>query len=499
MAMAATFLPARRAGRRAPLKDLLDRTGAQDDTHHWPSYVGLALLALGAVLVCGFLRRWFSPSLSLTLLGLTNAICLVGAVLTIPLFHRPLIKLAALLLEPLLGVECRLAIRQLDRHRGRTALTAGVLLVAIVFAIGFGNSLLNIVRDMHDWLERVADMDFYIRAVWPDPTTLVTAAPLSESLADEIKSFDGVERVDKFNWIPARAEGRPVLVLARTYAADAASVRLQTGALQPDGSQLALDLVEGEPSAVLRGLLAGEVVLGTTFAQRSELSIGDEVSLDTRRGPQSLRIAGTTTEWTVGGMAIHMDWSTAQRLFEMNGVHNFLVKARPGAAPVLAGELKAFAQELGLLFQSYSELRVALDRQMQGFLGSIWVLMSLVFVVASMGIVNTLTMNVLEQTRELGVLRALGMKRVEVGKMIISQAIALGMISLVPGTVVGIGLALLMNVATYPIVGVPIDLSLDLPLVFGCFVVAFVIGVAAAVLPAWRAARLHVIRAIQYE
>src|SRR5207245_4043861 len=108
-------------------------------------------------------------------------------------------------------------------------------------------------------------------------------------------------------------------------------------------------------------------------------------------------------------------------------------------------------------------------------------------------------MNVLEQTRELGVLRAIAFTRGQVRKMVLSQALALGVISLVPGIGLGIGVAYLMNLATHPVIGQRVAFRLDAWFVAACFVVALVIALLAAFFPARRAARLQVIRALQYE
>ncbi len=485
MALAATYLPAHRAGRRAPLEDLLDKPAAtSEEVRRWPGYVGLGFVAVVALFMVGIVSNWLAPAVALPLLAPAMALFLVGCVLVLPLILTPSMRLAAVLLKSLLGQEGSLAIRQLTRHRTRTTLTAGVLLVAVVFAIGFGQSFRNNLRHIHDWWERVATIDFYIRGAWPDMSVHIKTAALPEALAEEIGVLDGVEQVGKFSFVTARAGGRPVVILAFTVSAD-----------RPPS----LALAEGEPLAVQRGLLQGEVVLGTALAQRLGLRVGDEVTLQTRHGPQALRIAGTASEYTGGGMALYMDWDAAKRSFDLGGVHTLLVTARTGAATDLAARLQAFCEERGLLFQSNADVRRFFDSQIEGFLGFVWILLALVFVVASLGIVNTLTMNVLEQTRELGILRALGMKRRQVGKLILAQALALTVISLVPGVLAGIGLAYFMNLATYPLVGQPVAFHVDGIHVGGCVVVALGIALLAASLPARRAARLQVVRALQYE
>ena len=136
---------------------------------------------------------------------------------------------------------------------------------------------------------------------------------------------------------------------------------------------------------------------------------------------------------------------------------------------------------------------------MAGVLGSAWVLLALVFVVASLGVTNCLTMNVLEQTRELGILRAMAMKRRQVCKMILSQALAIGVISTPPGVVLGALLGYAMTNANYVIIGMRTQYVLEPALLLGCVGMALVVAVAASLPPARRAGRLTIIRALQYE
>jgi putative ABC transport system permease protein len=485
MAVAATLTPARRAGRRAPLEDLLQKTSARsEDVRRWPGYVGLGVLLAVLLFAAGIIGHWFPAPVVLPLLAPAMAGFLVGCALAVPLILTPLSGLASLLLRPLRGAEGVLALRQLLRHRTRTGLTVGVLHLAVVFAVGFGLSFRNNMRHVNEWFARIIQTDFYVRGSWPDATMNITTPALPEAMVAEVAGQEGVERVDYISFVLARAGGRPVVALAYSFAPD---------------RPVPLPLVEGGPEAVRQGLAGGDVVLGTPLAQRLGLHAGDAVEVETRAGPRSLRIAGTASEYTGGGMAVYLEWQTARRLFDLKGVHAILVTARPGAARQLEARLKAFCAERGLLFQSNADVHEFFGRQVRGMLGFIWVLMSLVFVVASLGVVNTLTVNVLEQTRELGVLRAIGMRRAQVARLVLAQAIALAVVSLVPGVAAGVALAWLTNLATYPVVGQAVRFHWDWALIAGCFFTALAIAVGAALVPARRAARLRVVEALQYE
>jgi putative ABC transport system permease protein len=485
LAVAATFVPARRAGRRTPLQDLLQKyTTSDDGQRRWPGYIGVALVAVLASFVSALILGWVPPALSQRLLAPVTALGLVGCVLALPLILGQLTRLAARLLLPLLGLEGRLAFRQLNRHPSRTALTVGVLFTGVVTSIGFGQSLRNSIRSIYEWYEHNIPFDYMVRGVVPDSTLVVTTAPLPEELGDSLATLDGVACVDKANFIIARVQGYQVVAIPTT--------------LPPD-RPLRFALASGDPVQVRAGLSQGEVVLGTVLAHRLGREVGDWITLETRQGPQQLRIAGTTAEYTVGGMVLYMEWNQGKRLFAMQGVHVFPIMVRKDSQAATGAALKAFCDGRGLYLQSNADFRALLAHAIEGVADMFWGLVVLVFVVASLGVVNTLTMNVLEQTRELGILRAVAMTRGQVRKLILAQALALAVISLVPGVVVGIALAYLMNLGTQPLIGQPVAFHLDGWFVATCFGAALVIAVLAALLPARRAARLQVVQALQYE
>jgi putative ABC transport system permease protein len=476
----AAYWPARLASRLSPLEGLSadGRTG-ETRPRRWPGFVGLALAAATLGVALGMI----SGRLPASLAAPAMAFMLVGLVLIIPLALTPLLRASGALLRPVLGMEGSLAARQLLRHPTRTSLTVGVLFVAVTLAISMGTSMINNVRDTGEWYERTIVGDYFIRGAMPDMGTSITAA-LPEGLAGEIRALPATERVDSLRFVQGTAGGEPIIILARTFAAD---------------RPLPLDLTEGDPRQVLAGLQRGEVVIGTTLARRVGVDPGDEIAVETRQGPVAMRVAGTVTEYTGGGAALYMEWAKAKELLDIRGADVYLVAAQPGMAGELGSQLAPLAGREGVLLQSLDELHAFIDGMIGGVMGFLWLLVALVFVVASLGIINTLTMNVLEQTREFGLLRAVAMTRRQVRKLVFSQALTVGVISLAPGALAGIALAFLLNRATRSMMGAQVEFRLDPLLVVGSFVVALVIAVAAAYFPARRAARMQVVDALQYE
>ena len=135
----------------------------------------------------------------------------------------------------------------------------------------------------------------------------------------------------------------------------------------------------------------------------------------------------------------------------------------------------------------------------QGILASCWALMAMVFVVASLGITNAVTTNVLEQTRELGIMRAVAMRRLQIGKMIVYQALAMGAAALVPGAALGLLIAVSHALTMYPLTGIIMDYTFEPVVIIGCLLAALGISVLAAVPPLRRVLQMSVVGALHYE
>ena len=296
----------------------------------------------------------------------------------------------------------------------------------------------------------------------PDSCFLLTC-PLPESLADKLGALPGVERVDKIAFVPADVNGQPALVLARSFAQD-----------RPPS----LDLRRA-PTDVQRGLLRGEAVVGGALALRLGVDVGDSVQLQRAQGPVALRVAGIVTEYAADGNALYLEWHKAVSLLRVPGVDAFLVTARPESRKAFVSPLQDFCAG-NTCCSSRTKTCAASSTAYCAVSGSLWVLVALIFAVASLGVVNTLAMNVLEQVHELAVLRSLGMTRGQVRRVVQFQALLIGLASMAPGAAAGIGLAALLNRATNVAFGRQVVFAVHLPLTCGCFAAGMVITAIAA-------------------
>jgi putative ABC transport system permease protein len=474
------WVPARRAGRLSPLEGI-DGVVREDvrPSPHRLSLRGVFLSATSGAVIGACIFGWFPMEVGI----LAGVFLLIGFVLVIPAMLDGLLGLIDGASSFGTPVELRLAHRQIPRHHTRSVLTIGVLFVAASTGVAIASSVLDNMQNVKDWYQRAIVGDFFIRAMMPDMATGLSA-DLPEEIGEELRRVPGIENLDTVRFVRATAADQPTIVIVREFTADA---------------QVYFDLTQGDSQQVRSQILQGEVVIGTVLAQRTGLTLGDTISIDTRKGPHPFRIAGLANEYLVGGLAVYMERRVAKEWLGVEGVDGYIVRANREALPSVQAALQKICDKHGVLLHSSAEIRQLIDGMTAEIDACLWGILILGFVVAAFGVFNTLTMNVLEQTREFGLLRVVAMTRRQVRKTILSQAVILGGAGLAPGTLVGLALAYLINLATMPAIGHPVEFRVHLPLLVGSFVGAFAIVLAAAWLPAQRAARLDLTEALQYE
>lgn len=479
VAVAATLVPARRAGATAPLDHLTARARDDDEKNRvWPIVLGALCLLLLLAMEVGFVQGWLPG----TWIGPGMVLLMIGAILVFPVVVAPLSRCAARLLRPFARESGRIAFRQLARHRVRTSLTAGVFFVAATVAVATGLTLRGSLRDVDRWYERVLGWDHYVRASMPD-LAMLAPVTLPDEMGQDLAALEGVDHVGRIAFVAAHVNERPALVLARTFAPD-----------QP----LRIGVDRNQEDAVRERLRDGEVVLGIFLARQLGVDTGDTVTLAGAAGPATLRVAAVAAEYTVGGAALYLEWGHAQKLLGITGPHAFMVQEREKTTD-LGERLQVFCKKRGLLYQSNADLIGAGRQMQQGVVGMTWMLLTLVLLVASLGAVNTLTMNVREQTREFGLLRAIAMTRRQLGRVVGTQALALGFLGLVPGLGLGLVIGYMMNVAAETLHGQIFPFRFDPPFLIGCAALTLAVAWLAGILPARLAMRLRIFDALRYE
>lgn len=422
--------------------------------------------------------------LPLVLLPAFGVLFTVAFVMLVPIVLKTLSQVTAAVLYPFLRIEGQLASRQILRRRARATLTIGILYVAVSMAVSIGITLVNNVNEVRTWFDKTLNGDYIIRATASD---LNTNAPfqMDESLAGEFRRIDGVKNVDSLRYISVKIGDASALVCIREFT---------------DKENLPLLLNEGTMDEVRQGLAEGQAVIGTVLANKLGKKIGDTIEINVpEKGIKTVRITGIATVYQMNGMVAYMEGQKAKEIMGVSGVDTYIISAKSSALSSVGAALKNICVEQGLFLHPFAELREKLNSKLDGVIGSLWGLMGLGFVMGALGMANTLMMNVLEQTRELALLRVVAMTRRQVRKTILAQAAIIGFIGLFTGTLGGMVGSYTINLSSIPLFGHAAAYAMHPSLVLGCFGAGMAIILLAAWLPAERAARLNLLIALQYE
>ncbi|MFC5722858.1 ABC transporter permease [Streptomyces gamaensis] len=472
--MLAAWLPARGAAKVAPVEALRSAeqppSGARSRIR---GVVGLGLLALGAGLLLSLTGAKDASEENLRSAMFGCAVLVVALIVLAPLLAAQVIRLTGRLTGRF-GVTGRLARENALRDPRRTAATAATLMVSTALVAGLaviGNSTGQALdRQAADGLG--ADYVIGTRT----PTTVIDPA--------------AVRRVADTSGVRTAAAVSDSTVFV------GGGVRHISG-VEPDAVKAAMKL--DFTSGSLKDLGPGRIAVSSTVAREHGVSAGGR--LNARMGwGQDFR------QYTVVG--VYKDNPTAQDVlgdrgevqrssFKPGSVQRILVRTDGGATSrSIEGKLRTAVGNSPLV---KVQDREALVREAAGALSSLLTLMygllGIGVVISSLGIVNTLAMSVAERTREIGVLRAIGMDRAGVRRMIRLEAVTVAAF----GTLLGLAGGLFGAWAVGSLAGGAMgQYSLALPwgtLLLVCLV-SLAVGVVAAALPARRAAALSPLEAV---
>ncbi len=478
ISLVAAILPSRKASHLSPLEAMRDVLPEEiEGVQWWLTGLGVTVIGVCIIVIGLSILGWVSMIHTVWAAILT----LAGFVLLMPVALKPLSAILMFFLRPFLPVEGKLARLQLLRHRSRTTLTVGVVFIAAATGIGLANSVIDNVNDVRSWYSKAIVADFFVRATEPSMATGL-APDLPDGVGDQIKDVDGITVLDATRLGSVKTPVGVATLIARDHNSEGV----------PD-----LDVISGDPQELRERFKHGEVALGSVLAQRAKLKVGDKIMLETDKGEKGFPVAAVVNDYQSGGLTIHMERSHARLDLGYGGVSAYVIKADPNKLENVRKQLQAIADEHGLLLELSTDIRARIDRMMSGVVGSLWAMVVLGLLVSAVGVTNTLTINVLEQTRELGLLRIVAMTQAQVRKTIFSQAVILALLALIPGILAGVAVAYVINVAMMPVIGHPVHFSFQPLLLVGGLAAGLAVVALAAWFPADRAARLDLLEALR--
>ncbi len=469
---AAAVEPALRAGRISPVAALrlrLDQGAVLRARLRWLllvfAVVGLVGLLLwpGAAAGRGGLVR---PLVAFALL--------LGITLAAPFVVGPLGRLVGLAAAPFLPAEARLTRGALTRDRSRTALTVGALAVAIAVLVALAGVAGSTREAATSWLADVVPGELLLTSIRP--------VAEDEPAAAEIAALPGVAGVSPMARFSVAVGGTR---------ADAAAV---VGAdLLADGG---LTLVAGAPAQAFAALDAGgAVIVPRSVAERSGVVVGSRLAILSGTGPLELEVVAIAERTIPGaaGEAILVGWPDATGRLGVLGADAFAVRFEPGQEASARAGVEEAARSLALepasLDQAAGAIGASIDRRAILFAA----LAAVALLVAALGIVNTLAMNVLERVRELAVLRATGLTRRQAWRLVVLEATVLGFVGSLLGALAGLATgAVLIQLAG----GSGVPYQAPWAAAAAALGGGIVLAVVAALYPARLASRVEIVGAL---
>ncbi|MBL8815024.1 MAG: FtsX-like permease family protein [Planctomyces sp.] len=404
----------------------------------------------------------------------------IAALLLLPALIRPGVQVVYRVFERFCPVESLLGYQQIVDNFGRSSLTTAVMFIVTAASISIGNSILYVTHDIQTWVDSTVSSDFLLRASRPQ-IDMSAAEHVPDEVRERLSVFNGLADVDQVSFS---------LVTVREFTATMAIREFRKYEYLP------LSLIEGGNSEVRDGMMNGDVVIGTVLASKLGVHQGDSIRIRMGSIEHEFRIAGVAREYTAGGLMIMIDRAMAMELFPVDSTHVYLIRAQVGKKSETQAIAQKLAAEEGLIFQSLADIRELIQRMVAGITNGLWLILMLSFLIAAFAIVNTLTMNVIEQTRYLGMLRVIGIARGQVFRMFLMQAIALAVVAIIPGVLIGIGMSWTTSVAFEGVSDHAVQFRLDSRLVMGYPIAALTLAVLAASLPSFRAGRLRPLEAV---
>jgi len=476
--LVASLRPAFRATRVPPLAAVREGATLPKSRLAFLRLPGSILLTLLGFAALSY--SLFAPGLSTTSLlvwmGLGALMIFLGVALLAERLVRPLASALGWPAAKLGGTAGVLARENTQRNTQRTASTAAALMI--------GLALVTLVTLLAAGL--VSTFKSAVDDLWKNADYAITAqnnfSPIPTSVADAVAKAPGVEAVGNVRAGQAKAFG---------------SVYNAT-AVNPDTSRIfSLDWKDGS-DAVLANLGEDGAFVDSGFAKDNHLQVGSTLRQTFPNGRSAtFRVKGIFKPPTGGSpfgpVTISADtWDRFNP--QPQNLYSFVI--------MNGGETDANRAALDKALTEFPSAKVAtrqefIDNQISGLssvLNILYVLLALSILVSFFGIVNTLVLTVFERTREIGMLRAVGMTRRQVRRMIRHESVITSAIGGALGILLGIVLGGLL-VARVDF----IDFTLPVVQLVIFAVAAVVVGVLAAIFPARRAARLNVLQALQYE
>lgn len=476
------YIPARRAGKVSPMAALREAgTPGDKKAGRIRAALGLVLTGIGAA---GLFLAATSDKAGTGALWLALGVLftLIGFIVIGPLLAGVVVRaLSAPVLRPF-GSIGRLAERNALRNPRRTGATAAALMIGLALVACLSVVGSSMVASATDELDKSVGADYIVQSE--------TGQPVVPQAEKAVRGTQGMDHVTSYREVDVK-----ITAPDGTTEADGLGVQDPTYA-----KDIRRKMIAGEHAAAYG---PGAMSVGSEYATKHQVKLGDELTVAFTGGKSAkLKVAAITSD--EGNIDKGMKY-TSLAVAEANlpadrlpSPFMLLASAKDGQAEAAYKAVKAeLAEYPQYSVRNQTDYKQALKDQVGQLLNVVYALLALAIIVAILGVVNTLALSVVERTREIGLMRAIGLSRRQLRRMIRLESVVIALF----GALLGLGLGMGWGATAHQLLalqGMKV-LEIPWPTILGVFAGSALVGLLAALFPAFRAGRMNVLNAIASE
>lgn len=479
----AAYLPARRAAQVSPMAALADaEIAGVGRPLKIRAAIGLVVGAAGVAALVGCATAEKTSSAA-SLLGLGLVLTLIATVIAGPLLVRPVIRVLGGAFPALFGSIGRMSQRNALRNPRRTGATAAALMVGLALVSGMSVASASMTKSFDEQIDKTLGADFVVQNS--------NFMPFSQEITEKVRDTEGAGLIVRQRFAPVKVsmpDGKNIETTAAGYD-------------RPLDDVARVTYVEG---GTPQALAPQSIAMQRDFAQDHKARVGSKLPVEFPGGRKTeLTVSALTDQPGAEGFGVE-----GGIFFSLKTVEEFVPGGQDSALYVNAASgtgADTLRDRLEKTLDPYPQVQVRdqadykelIREQIAVMLYLVYALLGLAIIIAVLGVINTLALSVVERTREIGLLRAIGLARRQLRRMIRLESVVIAVF----GALLGLALGLVWGVAAQQVLALQGMTAFAIPwtTVIAVLIGSVVVGLAAALLPALRASRMNVLAAIAHE